>query len=274
MYYVLSDGRGGEIDVDLSDDGMVPSFHLIDNVIQDGDQDTSTIDPPEEGDGLPEGGDGDEGESDLEEGEPEQKSEQPEQKEKRQRGYRYNKRFNCWVPTWKVLVHANHYEELKKNAEATKKFKRLFRGQQCRFKRRSKDIITACSIAAAGASDKGVQSVIFGTLKAIAEEMDIKISAKQLSKGTPARNSLRNWEVNLAAGYLAEVVHQIHLDAERLQKKYGNRVKLQITLITDHGNLDGIDHFVKMICWASEDEKATNFCGISILISIEGGIQR
>jgi hypothetical protein len=243
-------------------------------VIQDGDQDTSTIDPPEEGDGLPEGGDGDEGESDLEEGEPEQKSEQPEQKEKRQRGYRYNKRFNCWVPTWKVLVHANHYEELKKNAEATKKFKRLFRGQQCRFKRRSKDIITACSIAAAGASDKGVQSVIFGTLKAIAEEMDIKISAKQLSKGTPARNSLRNWEVNLAAGYLAEVVHQIHFDAERLQKKYGNRVKLQITLITDHGNRDGIDHFVKMICWASEDEKATNFCGISILISIEGGIQR
>jgi hypothetical protein len=56
MYYVLSDGRGGEIDVDLSDDGMVPSFHLIDNVIQDGDQDTSTIDPPEEGDGSPEGG--------------------------------------------------------------------------------------------------------------------------------------------------------------------------------------------------------------------------
>jgi hypothetical protein len=131
----------------------------------------------------------------------------------------------------------------------------LFRGQQCRFKRHSKDIITACSIAAAGASDKGVQSVIFGTLKAIAEEMDIKISAKQLSKGTPARNSLRNWEVNLAAGCLKEVVHQIHLDAERLRRKYGNRVKLQITLITDHGNCDGIDHFVKMICWASEDEK-------------------
>jgi hypothetical protein len=87
----------------------------------------------------------------------------------------------------RFLVHANHYEELKKNAEATKKFKRLFRGQQCRFKRRSKDIITACSIAAASASDKGVQSVIFGTLKAIAEEMDVKISAKQLSKGTPAR---------------------------------------------------------------------------------------
>jgi hypothetical protein len=72
---------------------MVPSFHLIDNVIQDGDQDTSTIDPPEEGDGSPEGGD--EGEYDLEEGETEDKSDQPEQKEKRQRGYRYNKRFNC-----------------------------------------------------------------------------------------------------------------------------------------------------------------------------------
>jgi hypothetical protein len=61
--------------------------------------------------------------------------------------------------------------------------------------------------------------------------------------------------VNLAAGCLAEIVHQIHLDAERLRRKYGNRVKLQITLITDHGNRDGIDHFVKMICWASEDEK-------------------
>jgi hypothetical protein len=65
MYYVLSDGRGGEIDVDLSNDGMVPSFQLVDNVITDGDLDSSTIDPPEEGDGSPEGGDGDDGESDL-----------------------------------------------------------------------------------------------------------------------------------------------------------------------------------------------------------------
>eukprot|EP00956_Cyclotella_meneghiniana_P016988 scaffold27384_cov36-Cyclotella_meneghiniana.AAC.11 len=33
---------------------------------------------------------------------------------------------------------------------------------------------------------------------------------------------------------------------------------LKITLVTDHGNREGVDHFVKMIVWSSKDEKGRN----------------
>jgi hypothetical protein len=35
--------------------------------------------------------------------------------------------------------------------------------------------------------------------------------------------------------------------------QYGK--KLQITLVTDNGNRQGVDHFVKMICWTSIDSR-------------------
>jgi hypothetical protein len=131
--------------------------------------------------------------------------------------------------------------DLKKDATSARKFKAIFKGKQCKLSKRSKDIIAATSIAATGASDKGVQSVMLGTLKAIAKEMDVKISHKQLARGCPSMKSLRNWEFNLAAGCLAEVINQIALDVNWLKEKYGEKIKLQITLVTDHGNGYGCD---------------------------------
>jgi hypothetical protein len=109
----------------------------------------------------------------------------------------------------------------------------LFEGKYARFSAKSKVVITASSIATAGASDYGVQSVIFGTLKAVADEMGIKLTHKQLSRGVPSIKTLRNWEIDLAGGCLAQVIEQIRKDAARM-RKWG--VKLEITLVTDHGN--------------------------------------
>jgi hypothetical protein len=159
---------------------------------------------------------------------------------------------------------------LQKDAIAAKKFMGLFKGQRCRLSNRSKDINTASSIAAAGASDKGVQSVIFGTLKAIAKEMGVKLSHKQLANGCPSVKSLRKWEFNLAAGCLAEVINQIAIDVKRLKQKYGKKIKLQITLVTDHGNRDGFDHLVKKICWSSGDENG-NHCLRHFNLDIDKG---
>jgi hypothetical protein len=117
---------------------------------------------------------------------------------------------------------------LQKDTMSAKKFMGLFKEQQCRLSNRSKDILTASSIAVAGASDKGVQSVIFGTLKAVVKEMGVKLSHKQLANGCPSK-----------------VTAQL--------------VKLQITLVTEHGNRDGFDYLVKMICWSSWDENG-NHC--------------
>eukprot|EP00956_Cyclotella_meneghiniana_P031906 scaffold85518_cov22-Cyclotella_meneghiniana.AAC.3 len=43
---------------------------------------------------------------------------------------------------------------------------------------------------------------------------------------------------------------------KRIMTKYNKR--LQITLVTDHGNREGVDHFVKMIVWSSQDKKGRN----------------
>jgi hypothetical protein len=128
--------------------------------------------------------------------------------------------------------------------------------KKCRFSQRSKRIITAILIVAAvGASDWGVQSVILGMLKVISDEiMEIDLSHKALLKGC-----LKNWEFNLVEDCLGEVIWQITKDAKCLRDKYDPFVKVQISLVTDHGNCEGVDHFVKMICSSSVlDEKGNH----------------
>ena len=101
----------------------------------------------------------------------------------------------------------------KRYASGAIKFKRLFEGTAM-----SKAVITASTIAAAGASDYGVQRAIFGTLKAVVEEMGIKLTHRQLSRGVPSIKTLRNWEIDLAGGCLAQVIKQIRKDAARMRK--------------------------------------------------------
>eukprot|EP00956_Cyclotella_meneghiniana_P026474 scaffold57319_cov35-Cyclotella_meneghiniana.AAC.1 len=158
----------------------------------------------------------------------------------KRREFVYNKRYNCWVPKWVVAVNASDYGRLKKEAISVRAFKALFRRKKTRFPPKAKSIITASTIPAAGASDFGVQSVIFGTTKAIAEVMGIKLSHEQLSKAIPSVKTLRNWEFDLAGGCVASVIDQIAKDSLRVKQETGN--PLQISLITDHGNRDGMDH--------------------------------
>eukprot|EP00956_Cyclotella_meneghiniana_P017447 scaffold28426_cov37-Cyclotella_meneghiniana.AAC.2 len=67
----------------------------------------------------------------------------------------------------------------------------------------------------------------------------------------PSTDTLRNWEFDLAGGCLASVIDRIAKDALLVKQQTG--MPLQISLITDHGNREGVDHLVKMICWSSVD---------------------
>ena len=136
--------------------------------------------------------------------------------------------------------------------EVFKRFKKLFTGKQTRFSARAKRTISVSTLAAAGASDYGVQSVIFGTLKAVCDEIRLSLTPKQLANAVPDVGTLRNWEFDVAAGCMAKVIAQIMQDAEDMMKRYGT--KLQITLVTDLCNRAGVDHFVKMIVWTSVDK--------------------
>jgi hypothetical protein len=100
------------VDLDLSS-GLILTTQLIDGLIDAG----TSEDNPAEDDPV------------------EQDAGEENRKTAKPRGYRYNKRFNCWVPMWKVLVHGNHYSALDSDAAIGKKFKHLFNGQQCRFSR-------------------------------------------------------------------------------------------------------------------------------------------
>ena len=97
-----------------------------------------------------------------------------------------------------------------------------------------------------------MQSVIFGTLKAVCDKIGLNLTPKQLANAVSDVGTLRNWEFEVAAGCMAKVIAQIMKDAEEMMTRY--RTKLQITLVTDHGNRAGVDHFVKMIVWTSVDK--------------------
>jgi hypothetical protein len=131
------------------------------------------------------------------------------------------------------------------------KIRQMFKSAQARFTARGKRTIAVSTLAAAGASDYGVQSVIFGTLKALTDEMGFDLTAEELANGCPDVGTLRNWEFDAAAGCMAKVIAQICKDAETMMSKW--KRKLQITLVTDHGNRAGVDYFVKMIVWTSID---------------------
>eukprot|EP00956_Cyclotella_meneghiniana_P031905 scaffold85518_cov22-Cyclotella_meneghiniana.AAC.2 len=98
--------------------------------------------------------------------------------------YVWNHRYSCWIPKSKVLSNNAHNTAKKNNVSIARNARKL-KKKRTAFSKRSKDIIAASSLAAAGASDWGVQSVIFGTMKAMAHEMGLKISDKQLTAACP-----------------------------------------------------------------------------------------
>eukprot|EP00956_Cyclotella_meneghiniana_P030050 scaffold74749_cov35-Cyclotella_meneghiniana.AAC.4 len=87
-------------------------------------------------------------------------------------------------------------------------------------------------------------------------EMGLKITDEQLAAACPDVGTLKNWEFDLAGGCLTKVIVQIADDAQRMKRDYDQPLK--ITLVTDHGNREGVDHFVKMIVWSSKDKDGSN----------------
>lgn len=137
----------------------------------------------------------------------------------------FDKANNCWVPKWLMLMGSRQNCIDKDMVEAVGKLRKMFKGSQAKFSTRAKRIIAVSSLAAAGASDYGVQSVIFGTLKAITGEMKMGLSDKELATGCPDVGTIRNWELNVAAGCMAKVISQIAQDAEYMRTNYNQSFK-------------------------------------------------
>lgn len=160
--------------------------------------------------------------------------------------------YNCWVPDRATIVDERSNNHNIKLADGAKQLLKHFDGKKscCTLDDYSKDTLTAYSVAAAGASDWGKQSLICGSFKTVFDIMGLDVGAKALANGCPDIGSLANWEFRLAAGSLASAIVDIKADGARL-KELG--MPLQISVITDHGNRKGVDHFVKLLIWSSVD---------------------
>lgn len=142
-------------------------------------------------------------------GKPTQQTDLPRNTRKRRRNTRrarnrravfvLDKERCCWVPKYYMLIGKQAHSTASRLVDSTKQFKSLFKGARCRFSTRMKRTIIAYSLAAAGTSDYGGQSVIFGTLKALNDEMEWGLTDDELANGAPGPITLANWEYDLAA---------------------------------------------------------------------------
>lgn len=71
---------------------------------------------------------------------------------------------------------STHHTRKMRLAQRAERIESWFKGSRNKFSLRAKRTITASTIAAVGASDFGVQSVIFGTLKALLDEMGFDLT--------------------------------------------------------------------------------------------------
>jgi hypothetical protein len=78
------------------------------------------------------------------------------------------------------------------------------------------------------------------------------LANSDIANGCPSTSAIANWGMDLAAGSMASIIQALNTDIKRLKDK---GMKLRITLMTDHGNRKGVDHLVKVLLWASVDEK-------------------
>ena len=165
--------------------------------------------------------------------------------------YLHNK-YHLWTRDRAEVVDLRYYSHTKKLADGAKRLLEKFNGEQCKFDQQTQDILSAYSVAAYGASDWAKQSLICGTFRAVFHLMGVSISARDIADGCPSLSTIANWEYKLAAGTFASAIHTIKMDADRLKTK---GMKLHLSIVTDHGNRNGIDHLVKVIIWSSRNEK-------------------
>ena len=104
--------------------------------------------------------------------------------------------------------------------------------------------MTACNLFGYGASDDATIMIMAGMCKALCVQIGAEISAQQIAKAMPSRQTLVNMEVRAAADCMIGVCYEILLDNPT-----------QLALQADHGHRQGQDHFVKLLIWAGRDEE-------------------
>jgi len=158
-----------------------------------------------------------------------------------------------WIRSGVTAIATNHLSRLQKQAEVSTNWSALFDGERCTFSDRFHRTLSTFGLHNMRGSDEGMEMIIAGVVKGLAHEVGLPISEQALACGCPSRKTLARNEKRLAADCYAAVVQDIKKDGTKW-----------ISLMVDHGKRSGIEHFVKIILWAGQDENGNkvikNFC--------------
>ena len=148
----------------------------------------------------------------------------------------------CWVPAGITVYAANHLARLQQRAKVFDRWVALFSKKKCLFSNQFLRTLTEFGLHNMRGSDEGMELIIAGVVKGLADEVGLPLTNLSLSYGCPSRHTLARGDKRLAADVLISVAKDIK----------NNNVKW-IAFMVDHGKRSGIEHFVKIIIWAGRD---------------------
>ena len=102
-------------------------------------------------------------------------------------------------------------------------------------------------------SDEGMELIITGVIKGLADEVGFSLKTLALSHRCPRLRTFARGDKRLAADILVLVVRDLQKDNVE-----------DIAFMVDHGKRSGSEHYVKIIVWAGRDKDRKrvlkNFC--------------
>ena len=112
----------------------------------------------------------------------------------------------------------------------------LLDGKKCLFSQGFLPIITQFSLNNMRGLDEGAAAIIAGTVKGLANEVELPLCNTQLALGCPSRRTLAWNKRRLGADALVSVVQDMLCDGVQC-----------LSLMVNHSKRSGIEHVVKIL---------------------------
>lgn len=150
------------------------------------------------------------------------------------------------IPPGVTTLPTNKWGKYQAAAEHMNRLYDLMRGEQCSLSKGALYHLGLACHTNSGGSDEASINIINATCRALFNDMGIpesKISNLQIAKAMPSRTTIRSIDLKLGLSCFLAICHEIFKDgAPHISWQY------------DHGNLKGIEHFIKIASWAGFNE--------------------
>ena len=135
-----------------------------------------------------------------------------------------------WARKGVTGVATHHLTRLRNQAKVAVNWEALFDGRKCLFSKRFHQTLSVFALHNMRRSDEGMEMMIAGTIKGLADEVEFPLSKEALAKGCPSQKTIT---------------------CNEKMKKDGAK---WVGLMVNRGKRSGIEHFVKIMIWAGRDK--------------------